>query len=128
MLQLGLRCGERPRALVTTTPRGGCAGLAGILAGRRTVVIAIGFSIFGAWVIRMWLASQMYSTGTVHSREVLEQLRELYGNKVFDEVIYSSIRFAEASVAHKAIVQYASSHKGARAYIKLAETLLNGSA
>src|SRR5688572_15961248 len=31
MLQLGLRCGERPRALVTTTPRGGCAALATIL-------------------------------------------------------------------------------------------------
>jgi phage terminase large subunit-like protein len=38
MLQLGLRCGERPRALVTTTPRGGCAALAGILAGQGTVV------------------------------------------------------------------------------------------
>ena len=33
MLQLGLRCGERPRALVTTTPRGGCAALATILDG-----------------------------------------------------------------------------------------------
>jgi phage terminase large subunit-like protein len=32
MLQLGLRCGERPRALVTTTPRGGCAALKRILA------------------------------------------------------------------------------------------------
>ncbi|WEK47402.1 MAG: terminase family protein [Candidatus Andeanibacterium colombiense] len=32
MLQLGLRCGERPRALVTTTPRGGCAALGRILA------------------------------------------------------------------------------------------------
>lgn len=38
MLQLGLRCGERPRALVTTTPRGGCAALARILAAPGTVV------------------------------------------------------------------------------------------
>jgi phage terminase large subunit-like protein len=38
MLQLGLRCGTRPRALVTTTPRGGCAALAGILDAAGTVV------------------------------------------------------------------------------------------
>ena len=38
MLQLGLRCGNAPRALVTTTPRGGCAALAEILAAPDTVV------------------------------------------------------------------------------------------
>jgi len=38
MLSLGLRCGARPRALVTTTPRGGCAALAGILAAPGTVL------------------------------------------------------------------------------------------
>jgi phage terminase large subunit-like protein len=38
MLQLGLRCGERPRALVTTTPRGGCAALRRILAADDTVL------------------------------------------------------------------------------------------
>jgi hypothetical protein len=41
------------------------AGVALALAWRRTVVIAIGFSIVGAWVIRMWLASEMYATGSV---------------------------------------------------------------
>jgi phage terminase large subunit-like protein len=38
MLQLGLRCGERPRALVTTTPRGGCEALKAILAAPDTVL------------------------------------------------------------------------------------------
>ena len=38
MLQLGLRCGERPRAIVTTTPRAGCAALKGILASADTVL------------------------------------------------------------------------------------------
>ncbi len=37
MLQFGLRCGPAPRALVTTTPRGGCAALAEILAAPDTV-------------------------------------------------------------------------------------------
>jgi phage terminase large subunit-like protein len=36
MLQLGLRCGQRPCALVTTTPRGGCAALPRILAASDT--------------------------------------------------------------------------------------------
>ncbi len=38
MLQLGLRCGEWPRALVTTTPSGGCAALGRILGDAGTVV------------------------------------------------------------------------------------------
>lgn len=36
MLQLGLRCGDLPRALVTTTPRGGCGALLRILAAEGT--------------------------------------------------------------------------------------------
>jgi phage terminase large subunit-like protein len=38
MLQLGLRCGTRPRALVTTTPRGGCGALKRILEDEGTVL------------------------------------------------------------------------------------------
>ena len=70
------------------------------------------------------ILATMYSTGTIHSREVLEELRSLYGDKVFDIIIYKSIRFAEASVANKSIVEYASKHKGARAYKKLADLLV----
>ena len=70
------------------------------------------------------ILATMYSTGTIHSREVLEEIRALYGDKVFDIVIYNSIRFAEASVAHKAMVQYSAKHKGARAYRKLAGEVL----
>lgn len=70
------------------------------------------------------ILATMYSTGTIHAREVLEELRSAFGDKVFDVVIYKSIRFAEASVANKSIVEYASKHKGAKAYRKLAETLL----
>ncbi len=70
------------------------------------------------------ILATMYTTGTIHSREVLDEIRNLYGDKVFDIVIYNSIRFAEASVAHKSIVDYADKHKGARAYKKLADTLV----
>jgi chromosome partitioning protein len=70
------------------------------------------------------ILATMYSTGTVHSREVLEEIRAAFGDKVFDVVIHKSIRFAEASVANRAISDYASSHKGAKAYQKLAKQLV----
>jgi chromosome partitioning protein len=70
------------------------------------------------------ILATMYSTGTIHSREVLEELRSLYNDRVFDIVIYKSIRFAEASVANKSIVEYSSKHKGAKAYKELAQILV----
>ena len=70
------------------------------------------------------ILATMYSTGTVHAREVLEELRSAFGDKVFEVVIYKSIRFAEASVANKAIIEYSSKHKGAKAYRKLAAVLV----
>lgn len=69
------------------------------------------------------ILATMYSTGTIHAREVLEEMRNAFGDKVFDVVIYKSIRFAEASVANKAMVEYADKHKGAVAYKKLAQEL-----
>ena len=70
------------------------------------------------------ILATMYSTGTIHAREVLEEIRETFGDKVFDDVIYKSIRFAEASVASMAMVDYSDNHKGARAYRRVAQALL----
>jgi chromosome partitioning protein len=66
----------------------------------------------------------MYSTGTIHAREVLEEIRAVFQDKVYDVVIYKSIRFAEASVASQSIVEYAGRHKGAAAYRKLARQIV----
>jgi len=70
------------------------------------------------------ILATMYSTGTIHASEVLKEIRAAFENKVFDVVIYKSIRFAEASVASQAIVDYAGKHKGAVAYRKMAEELV----
>jgi chromosome partitioning protein len=70
------------------------------------------------------ILATMYSTGTTHAREVLEEIRSVFGDAVFGEVIYKSIRFAEASVASQAIVEYASKHKGAIAYKRVAKELV----
>ncbi len=70
------------------------------------------------------IVATMYSTGTVHSREVIDEIRAIYGDKVFDVIIYKSIKFAEASLAHKSISEYAKKHKGTKAYKKLAEAVI----
>ena len=71
------------------------------------------------------ILATMYSTGTIHAREVLEEIRDTFGDKVFDDVIYKSIRFAEASVASQAMVQFANKHKGTRAYKRVAKALVD---
>jgi chromosome partitioning protein len=67
----------------------------------------------------------MYSTGTIHHREVLDELRAVFGTKVFRSIIHKSIRFAEASVASQSIVEYAPEHKGTREYRALAKEIMS---
>ena len=66
----------------------------------------------------------MYSTGTIHHREVLDELRAVFGPKVFRTVIHKSIRFAEASVASQSLVEYSPEHKGTQSYRALAQEIM----
>jgi chromosome partitioning protein len=66
----------------------------------------------------------LYATGTIHAREVLEEIRSVFGPKVYDVVIYKSIRFAEANVAREPLLEYRPNHKGAQAYRRLAQILI----
>ncbi|MBN1937276.1 MAG: ParA family protein [Anaerolineae bacterium] len=70
------------------------------------------------------ILATMYSTGTVHAREVLSEIKTVFADRVFEEVVYKSIRFAEASVARKSIMDYDQVHKGAVAYEKVAQAIL----
>lgn len=82
MLQLGLRCGAVPRALVTTTPRGGCAALAEILAAPDTVVTG-GPTAANPHLPSAFLAAvERRYAGTRIGREELEGefLREIAGS------------------------------------------------
>ncbi|MEM7348089.1 MAG: ParA family protein [Chloroflexota bacterium] len=67
----------------------------------------------------------MYSTNTKHAREILEKIKDEFGDKVFDIVIYKSIKFADASSAKQAIVDFSSRHKGAQAYKQLAKIIID---
>lgn len=82
MLQLGLRCGERPRALVTTTPKGGCAALDRILTAPDTVESG-GSSHRNPHLPAAFLASvERAYGGTRMGREEIEGefLRDVHGS------------------------------------------------
>jgi chromosome partitioning protein len=66
----------------------------------------------------------IYKSRTLHSQEVLELVRERYGDEVFDITVDSSIRFAETPLAAQSILQYASASPGARAYRALASAVV----
>src|SRR5919197_198994 len=57
----------------------------------------------------------IYKARTLHSQEVLDLVRQHYGDLVFDFVIKDSIRFAESPLASASILQYAANSDGAQA-------------
>ncbi|HOK35436.1 MAG TPA: AAA family ATPase [Candidatus Pacearchaeota archaeon] len=67
----------------------------------------------------------MYDKRNVLSREILKKVRETFPGKVFETVIPRSIRLAEAPKYGKTIFQYAPDSKGAKAYERLAEEVIN---
>jgi chromosome partitioning protein len=68
----------------------------------------------------------IYKSRTLHSQEVLELVRERYGNQVFDITVDSSIRFAETPLAGQSILQYAPNSPGAKSYKALAKAVIAG--
>jgi chromosome partitioning protein len=66
----------------------------------------------------------IYKARTLHSQEVLELVRERYGDTVYEMRIDSSIRFAETPLAGQSILQYASDSPGAKAYRALAKAVI----
>jgi len=63
---------------------------------------------------------------TTLSQQVQEQMREFFGDLVFETVVDRTIRLAEAPSAGESIVTYAPKSKGAAQYLALAEEILNG--
>jgi chromosome partitioning protein len=68
----------------------------------------------------------IFKARTLHSQEVLELVRQHFGDLVYDFAVNDSIRFAESPLAAVSILQYASASAGAQAYRRLAEAVLNG--
>lgn len=64
----------------------------------------------------------------IFTRQIQQQMREFFGDLVFDTVIHRNIRLAEAPSAGESVITYAPDSKGAAEYIRLVEEILYGRA
>ena len=60
------------------------------------------------------------------SRQVQQQMREFFGDLVFDTVIHRSIRLAEAPSSGESVLTYAPTSRAAAEYKALADEIING--
>ena len=63
----------------------------------------------------------MFQSRTIHSREVLEEIRNTFGTQVFQTVIRHTVRLAEAPIGGKSILTFDSASPHAEAYRQLAK-------
>jgi chromosome partitioning protein len=66
----------------------------------------------------------MYDQRTLHSRDVMQRVVEVFGDAVFDTVINRTVRFPETSVAGEPITSWAPKSSGAAAYRSLAREVI----
>jgi len=74
--------------------------------------------------LEMRLLCTMFDRRTIHGRDVIEELREIFRHQVFDTVITRTIKFADASVAAEPILTYANLSEAAKQYRNLAEEVI----
>ncbi len=66
----------------------------------------------------------MYDVRTNLSSQIVQEVRNYFGSKVFDVIIPRNVRLAEAPSYGMSILQYDRSSKGAQAYMQLAEEFI----
>jgi chromosome partitioning protein len=62
----------------------------------------------------------------VFSQQIQQQMREYFGDLVFNTVIHRTVRLAEAPSAGESILTYAPGSRGATEYMALAEEVIEG--
>ncbi|RRC96198.1 ParA family protein [Schaalia canis] len=70
------------------------------------------------------IVATMVDSRTLHSREVLDRLDEVFGDLVYTTRIGRTVKFPDASVATEPITSYAPNHAGAKAYRRLAREVI----
>lgn len=66
----------------------------------------------------------MVDARTLHSREVLERLKEAFGDKLFKTVIHRTVKFPDATVAQAPITEFAPNSDAAEVYRSVAKELV----
>jgi chromosome partitioning protein len=70
------------------------------------------------------VVATMFDARTLHGREVLGRLKEAFPEEMFETVVPRTVRFQEAPVAGKPVLEYAPGSSGAEAYRQLARELV----
>lgn len=63
----------------------------------------------------------MYDARTVHSREVIEEMRQSYGKQVFDTAIPFTVKLPDSNMAGQSIMKFNANSPATTAYRSLAE-------
>ena len=66
----------------------------------------------------------MFDRRTLHAREVMERVIEVFGDQVFDSVITRTVRFPETSVAGEPITTWAPTSEAAEQYRGVASEMV----
>lgn len=66
----------------------------------------------------------MYDSRTLHSREVMDRLREVFGDKLFKSSIPRTVKFPDATVAAEPITSFASETEAAESYRTVAREMV----
>jgi chromosome partitioning protein len=74
------------------------------------------------------VVATMWDERTNLSRQVLDEIRKHFGDRVFKTVVPRSVRLAEAPSFGKPILLYDARSRGAEAYLAIARELLKGQA
>ena len=67
----------------------------------------------------------MYDSRTSLSNQVVEEVRNYFGDKTFKILIPRTVKLSEAPSYGMPIIQYAPNNKGAKAYMSLAKEVIN---
>ncbi len=70
------------------------------------------------------IVATMYDARTLHAKEVMERVVEVFGDTVLDTVIGRTVKFPDASVAAVPITEFAPAHSSAQTYRQLARELV----
>lgn len=72
------------------------------------------------------IIATMFRPESPHAREVVDELRAVFDDKLFKTLINDSEVYAEAPIANQPVLSYYPDHPAADAYRALAEEIVNG--
>jgi chromosome partitioning protein len=75
--------------------------------------------------LKIKILRTMHDSRTIHSTEIVEELKNIFGDQVFDAIIRRTIKFSESATAGIPIIKYAQDSAGAVAYRELTQEILN---